>query len=88
MQRQAVPLLTTEAPVVGTGMEAKAAVDSGVCVVAKKAGIDRAFYFQRRSPYDRTMTEPEDEYHLTKFSQKQPVQLLQPEADRIQGRPM
>ncbi len=38
MQRQAVPLLTTEAPVVGTGMEPKAAVDSGVCVVAKKAG--------------------------------------------------
>ena len=39
MQRQAVPLLTTEAPVVGTGMEPKAAVDSGVCVVAKKAGV-------------------------------------------------
>ena len=38
MQRQAVPLLTTEAPVVGTGMEAKAAVDSGVCVVAEQAG--------------------------------------------------
>ena len=38
MQRQAVPLLFTEAPVVGTGMEAKAAVDSGVCKVAKKAG--------------------------------------------------
>ncbi len=38
MQRQAVPLMTTEAPVVGTGMETKAAVDSGVCVVAKKAG--------------------------------------------------
>ncbi|MBQ0042903.1 MAG: DNA-directed RNA polymerase subunit beta [Lachnospiraceae bacterium] len=38
MQRQAVPLLTTEAPVVGTGMEPKAAVDSGVCVVARKAG--------------------------------------------------
>ena len=38
MQRQAVPLLTTEAPVVGTGMETKAAVDSGVCVVAKKSG--------------------------------------------------
>ncbi|MBO6300571.1 MAG: DNA-directed RNA polymerase subunit beta [Lachnospiraceae bacterium] len=38
MQRQAVPLLFTEAPVVGTGMETKAAVDSGVCVVAKKAG--------------------------------------------------
>ena len=39
MQRQAVPLLTAEAPVVGTGMEVKAAVDSGVCVVAKKAGV-------------------------------------------------
>ncbi len=38
MQRQAVPLLTTEAPVVGTGMEVKTAVDSGVCVVAKKSG--------------------------------------------------
>ena len=38
MQRQAVPLLTTEAPVVGTGMETKAAVDSGVCVIAKKSG--------------------------------------------------
>ena len=39
MQRQAVPLLTTEAPVVGTGIEAKAAVDSGICVVAKRAGV-------------------------------------------------
>ena len=39
MQRQAVPLITTEAPVVGTGMEAKAAVDSGVCVVTKRAGV-------------------------------------------------
>ncbi len=38
MQRQAVPLMITEAPVVGTGMEAKAAVDSGVCIVSKKAG--------------------------------------------------
>ncbi len=39
MQRQAVPLLMTEAPVVGTGMERKAAVDSGDCVVAKEDGI-------------------------------------------------
>ena len=39
MQRQAVPLLSTEAPVVGTGIEGKAAVDSGVCVVAKNAGV-------------------------------------------------
>ena len=38
MQRQAVPLLTTEAPVVGTGMEVKAAVDSGVCIVAEQGG--------------------------------------------------
>ena len=38
MQRQAVPLLTTEAPVVGTGMEPKTAIDSGVCVIAKEAG--------------------------------------------------
>ena len=39
MQRQAVPLLNTEAPIVGTGMEAKTAVDSGVCIVAKNDGI-------------------------------------------------
>ena len=39
MQRQAVPLMITDAPVVGTGMETKAAVDSGVCVVAKNSGI-------------------------------------------------
>ncbi|SHO49451.1 DNA-directed RNA polymerase subunit beta [Anaerocolumna xylanovorans] len=39
MQRQAVPLLITEAPVVGTGIELKAAVDSGVCVVTEKAGV-------------------------------------------------
>ena len=38
MQRQGVPLITTEAPVVGTGMEEKAARDSGVCVIAEKAG--------------------------------------------------
>ncbi|HCA69243.1 MAG TPA: DNA-directed RNA polymerase subunit beta, partial [Lachnospiraceae bacterium] len=39
MQRQAVPLLFTEAPTVGTGIEAKAAIDSGVCIVSKKAGV-------------------------------------------------
>ena len=38
MQRQAVPLMTTDSPVVGTGMEHKAAIDSGVCVLAKEAG--------------------------------------------------
>ena len=39
MQRQAVPLLKTQAPIVGTGMEYKAGVDSGVCVLAKRAGV-------------------------------------------------
>ncbi len=39
MQRQAVPLLKTEAPIVGTGMEYKSAVDSGVCVVSKHDGV-------------------------------------------------
>ena len=42
MQRQAVPLLKTEAPIVGTGMEYKAGVDSGVCVLAKRSGIVRS----------------------------------------------
>ena len=41
MQRQAVPLLKTESPIVGTGMEYKAGVDSGVCVLAKHAGVVR-----------------------------------------------
>ncbi len=66
MQRQAVPLLFTEAPVVGTGMEPKVAVDSGVCVVAKKAGtIDYVASDLIRMTYDDGGKE---EYHLTKFS--------------------
>jgi len=65
MQRQAVPLLTTEAPAVGTGMERKAAVDSGVCVVAKKAGtIDHVDSKLIRMTYDDGEKE---EYHLIKF---------------------
>ena len=65
MQRQAVPLLTTEAPVVGTGMENKTAVDSGVCVVAKRAGV-----VERSTSTDITIRADDgtrDEYHLTKF---------------------
>ena len=65
MQRQAVPLLTTEAPVVGTGMETKTAVDSGVCVVAKRAGV-----VERSTSTDITIRAEDgtrDEYHLTKF---------------------
>ena len=66
MQRQAVPLLTTEAPVVGTGMEPKAAVDSGVCVVAKKPGtIEYVASNEIRIAYDDGEKE---EFHLTKFS--------------------
>ena len=42
MQRQAVPLITTESPIVGTGMEYKAGVDSGVCVLAREDGIVRS----------------------------------------------
>ncbi len=66
MQRQAVPLLTTEAPAVGTGMEPKAAVDSGVCVVAKKAGtID----FVSAKVIRMTCDDGEKmEYRLTKFA--------------------
>ena len=65
MQRQAVPLMMTETPIVGTGMEAKAAVDSGVCVVAKAAGVvervSSDYIVVRREDGSR------DEYHLTKF---------------------
>ena len=66
MQRQAVPLLTTQAPVVGTGMEPKAAVDSGVCVVAKKAGtIDYVSSKLIRMSCDDG---EKMEFRLTKFS--------------------
>ena len=66
MQRQAVPLLVTEAPVVGTGMEVKAAVDSGVCVVAKKAGtVTYVSSNLVKMEYDDGEKE---ELHLTKFS--------------------
>ncbi len=65
MQRQAVPLMTTEAPVVGTGLEVKTAVDSGVCVVAKKDGT--VTYVSA----DRICVKEEDgqeqEYKLSKF---------------------
>ncbi|MCI8950450.1 MAG: DNA-directed RNA polymerase subunit beta [Lachnospiraceae bacterium] len=66
MQRQAVPLLKTEAPVVGTGIEGKAAVDSGVCVVAKNAGV-----VERSASNEIIIRRDKDgqkeAYHLTKF---------------------
>ncbi|NLJ96035.1 MAG: DNA-directed RNA polymerase subunit beta, partial [Clostridiales bacterium] len=66
MQRQAVPLLVTEAPVVGTGIEAKAAIDSGVCVIAKKAGV-----VERVTAKDITIKnddESKSTYRLIKFA--------------------
>ena len=65
MQRQAVPLLFPEAPAVGTGMEQKAAVDSGVCVVARKSGTI-TYVSSRIIKMVCDDGEP-DEYHLTKF---------------------
>ena len=65
MQRQAVPLLTTEAPVVGTGMEVKSAVDSGVCVVAEEGGI-----VERSTSTEITIKQDDKTkktYKLTKF---------------------
>ena len=65
MQRQAVPLLMTEAPVVGTGMETKAAVDSGVCIVAEQAGVvDRSTSKEITVKHDDGTRKT---YKLTKF---------------------
>ncbi|MBS5343984.1 MAG: DNA-directed RNA polymerase subunit beta [Clostridium sp.] len=65
MQRQAVPLLKTESPIVGTGMEYKAGVDSGVCVLARKSGVVRSV-----SADEVTVTNDDgsvESYHITKF---------------------
>ena len=67
MQRQAVPLLFTDSAVVGTGMEAKVAVDSGVCVLAEKAGVVESACGDRilvRNDDDNRITE----YPLLKFA--------------------
>ena len=66
MQRQAVPLLRTESPIVGTGMEYKAGVDSGVCVIAKHAGVVRSV-----SADEVRVTREDGEtdvYHIIKFT--------------------
>ncbi|MBR1507851.1 MAG: DNA-directed RNA polymerase subunit beta [Eubacterium sp.] len=66
MQRQAVPLLVTDSPVVGTGMEHKAAVDSGVCIIAKNDGIVEL------SSSEEIIIKNDngelDEYHVIKFA--------------------
>ncbi len=66
MQRQAVPLLTTEAPVIGTGIENKAAIDSGVCVIAEEDGVVLS------AESNKIVIKADDghvhEYKLTKFA--------------------
>ena len=66
MQRQAVPLLSTEAPVVGTGMESKAAYDSGVCITARNGGV------VERSTSTKIVVRNDDgqrdEYNVIKFA--------------------
>lgn len=66
MQRQAVPLLRTESPIVGTGMEEKAAVDSGVCIIAKNSGV-----VEKSSSKEiivRCDDGTRDTYHVIKFA--------------------
>ena len=66
MQRQAVPLMLTETPVVGTGMEEKTAVDSGVCVIARNSGVvERSVSNEIVVRQDNGVR---DTYHLTKFT--------------------
>ena len=67
MQRQAVPLLKTDSPVIGTGMEAKAAVDSGVCIVCKRDGVVELSSSEKiivKADEDGTL----DEYNVIKFA--------------------
>ena len=65
MQKQAVPLLKTESPIVGTGMEYKAGVDSGVCVLAKRGGVVKSVAADRvRVTADNGDI---DEYEILKF---------------------
>jgi len=65
MQRQAVPLIRTEAPIVGTGMEYRAAIDAGVCVVAKRDGVVTSM--DGNEVIVRTDDGEEDIYKITKF---------------------
>ena len=65
MQRQAVPLLTTDAPAVGTGMEVKAAIDSGVCVIAEADGVVQ--FVDARGIVVREEDGSRRTYRLTKF---------------------
>ena len=85
MQRQAVPLLRSEAPLVGTGMELRAAVDASDVVTAEKAGV----VTELSADYITVMADDgtHQTYRLAKFAPLQPGHELQPEADRRRGRP-
>ena len=89
MQRQAVPLLVTEAPLVGTGIERTVARDSGVTSVARHDGIVESVDAERiviKVDSEDISTKP-DIYNLLKFQALEPEHLHQPEADRREGRP-
>ena len=87
MQRQAVPLIRSHAPFVGTGMEGRLARDSGVCILARRDGIVESVDATRivvRAEGDKAG----DPGHLPadQVPALEPVDLLQPEADRPRGR--
>jgi DNA-directed RNA polymerase subunit beta len=66
MQRQAVPLITTESPIVGTGMEYKAGIDSGVCILAKESGVVKNVSADAISI--KYSSKKEETFNLMKFS--------------------
>ena len=83
MQRQAVPLIRSHAPFVGTGMEGKLARDSGVCTLARRDGVVESVDATRivvRPDSDKP--EIPDIYPLMKFQRSNQIDLLQPGADR------
>ncbi len=93
MQRQAVPLLRTQSPLVGTGLEAVVARDSGVTVVARRDGVVEAVDASRivvKADVAASMADVGSEvdiYNLIKYQRSQPEHLPQPEAHHPQGRP-
>ena len=84
MQRQAVPLLVTEAPAVGTGMEMKAAIDSGNCVIAEADGV-----VERSASNEIIVKETNGTIHnykLAKFQRSNQGTEHEPETSGQQGR--
>lgn len=92
MQRQAVPLLRTEAPIIGTGIERKVAMDSGAVMTAKRAGVvefvdaDRVVIRPSKRGKEKTMELVEfDEYELTKFTRSNQDTCINQKPIVIQG---